>query len=102
MIKPQKHKLLILQWADGAEIQRYQPVEDRWVTCENPTWRPDMVYRIKRVPLPDIKLGVQAYLELPYIARSNTVLRITPLGECSNLQLIFDGETHELKDAIVR
>ena len=96
MIKPQKHKSLILQWADGAEVQRFMPIEDRWVTCENPTWRPDMVYRIKRLPPPDIKVGVQAYADLPH------VVRITPLGECSNLQLIFDGTTHELKDAIVQ
>ena len=95
MIKPQKHKALILQWADGAEVQRFMPIEDRWVTCENPTWRPDMIYRIKRSPPPDIKVGIQAYADLQ-------VVRITPLGECSNLQLIFDGTTHELKDAIVR
>ena len=93
MIKPQKHKALILQWADGAEVQRYMPIEDRWVTCENPTWRPDMVYRIKQVPLPDIKVGVQA---------SWHELRLTSLGEYSNLLLIFDVITHELKDAIVR
>lgn len=93
MIKTHKHKALILQWADGAEIERYQPIDDRWVPCENPTWRFDVVYRVKRVPLPDIKVGVYA---------SWNELRLTFLGEYSNLQLIFDGETHELKNAIVR
>ena len=96
MTKPQKHKALILQWADGAEVQRFMPIEDRWVTCENPTWRPDMVYRIKRSPPPDIKVGVQAYVD------RCMVVRVTPPGECSNLQLIYDGETNELKAAIVR
>ena len=101
MIKPQKHKALTLQWVDGAEIQRDVPIEDRWVTCENPTWGPDRVYRIKRAPPPDIRVGVQAYVNSPGEFNSPYIVRIPPLGECSNLQLIFDGTTHELKDAIV-
>jgi hypothetical protein len=96
MIKPNKHKALILKWADGAEIQRYQSVDDRWIACENPTWRPEYVYRVKPVPCADIKVGVQAFVDF------TTIVRPTPLGECSNLQLIFDGETHLLKSAIVR
>jgi hypothetical protein len=93
MTKVNKHKALILQWADGAEIQRYQPVDDRWIDCGHPTWRPEYAYRVKPVPRPDIFVGVQAYAH---------VVRLTPLGECSNLQLVFDGTTHELKSAIVR
>jgi hypothetical protein len=95
MIKPNKHKILINAWADGAEIQRYQPVDDRWVICENPTWRPDMVYRVKPVPKPDLVMGVQAYIT------RETLLRVTPFGECSNLRLKFDMETGELKSADV-
>ncbi len=92
MTKVNKHKALIIQWADGAEIQRYQPVDDRWINCENPTWRPEYVYRVKPVPRADIKIGIQASLF--------GLLQTSP-GEISNLQLIFDGETHELKAAIV-
>lgn len=95
MIKIHKHKSLILAWADGAEIQRYQPVDDRWVSCENPTWRPDFVYRLKPIPKPDLTIGVQAYIT------RETLLRVTPLGECSNLRLKFDMETGELKAAEV-
>ncbi len=93
MTKVNKHKALIIQWADGAEIQRYQPVDDRWIDCGHPTWRPEYVYRVKPIPRMDIKVAVYADF--------SHVVRLNPLGEVCNLQLIFDGETHELKAAIV-
>jgi hypothetical protein len=41
-----KHADLIHAWADGAEIQRYNPYTE-WETERFPNWNPDNKYRIK-------------------------------------------------------
>ena len=45
-MKPHKHAELIKAWADGAEIEVYQPAFGRWEEAE-PAWHTSFEYRIK-------------------------------------------------------
>ena len=47
--KPHKHSKLIHRWAEGATIQRFLVLRDKWVdTSDNyPTWNPETEYRVK-------------------------------------------------------
>lgn len=45
-MKPHKHAELIKAWADGAEIEVYQPALGRWEEAE-PAWHTSFEYRIK-------------------------------------------------------
>lgn len=42
-----KHSDLIKAWADGAEIQYFGILANRWITIKNPSWDEDEKYRIK-------------------------------------------------------
>ena len=90
-MKPHKHAELIKAWADGAEIEVYQPAFDRWEEAE-PAWHTSFEYRIKPEPKPDVD---------EYLLVQNAYEPI--LWNCidSNLKLTFDGETGELKSAEV-
>lgn len=50
MSTPHVHALLIKAWADGAEIERWDALEDTWGACTNPQWYLDQRYRIKPIP----------------------------------------------------
>ena len=47
MSTPRMHAELIKAWADGAKIQYYDHIGNRWVDWEFPSWRPSMTYRVK-------------------------------------------------------
>ena len=39
------HADLIIEWANGAKIERYSAMEDKWVRDDNPQWRSTALYR---------------------------------------------------------
>lgn len=86
-----KHAELIYAWADGAEIQYFDT--DEWYDAPFPSWDRS-VYRIKPAPKTDIvfERKVEAIAGLDFVSWTNSH---------SNLKLIFDGETRELKSAEV-
>ena len=91
-MKPHKHAELIKAWADGAEIEQYDPryKEHGWKLCgEDPYWDVNCQYRIKPEPKPDV---------IQFWCASCEPLK-RPLD--NNLKLTFDGETGELKSAEV-
>ena len=49
MNKPHKHAKLIKAWADGAEIERKNPLTNEWVKSIDPMWVETSEYRIKSV-----------------------------------------------------
>lgn len=59
--KPHKHAELIKAWADGAVIQFYDVLREKWKDCdEAPRWLDNNQYRIKP-ELSDLeKYGVEA------------------------------------------
>lgn len=50
MNKPHKHAELIKAWADGAEIEVYNPIGDCWYYATVPLWDERNQYRIKPEP----------------------------------------------------
>ena len=97
MRKPHKHAEVIKAWADGAEIEVYDLIQENWVYSDGPTWREDHEYRIKPEPKPDV-------IEYAFVKYSidETVFKWHVSGcDSRNLKLTFDGETGELKLAEV-
>lgn len=46
--EPHKHAELIKAWADGAEIEYFDPDAERWVKAIFPSWSTAVKYRIKQ------------------------------------------------------
>ena len=100
--KPHKHKDLIIAWANGAEIEFFDPGEDAWTCVENPCWDNAIQYRIKPEPKPD----VIKYMGLETSERNGENTWISDvLTEVQNwkhrIKLTFCGETGKLKSAEV-
>lgn len=92
MNKKHKHAELIKAWANGATIQR--KVHGKWEDCQ-PKWDEYADYRIKPELKPDVVIK--------YFAESNSyILDVSDISNIKpNLELIWDGETGELKSAEV-
>ena len=85
-----KHAELIHEWADGAKIE-YKNALNIWMEVDRPDWSSWVEYRIK----PEHKPDIVRYLEMPmfwgYSERRPE----------SNMKVVFDGETGDLKSAEV-
>ncbi len=105
-----KHKELIHAWADGAIIQ-FLNYNGKWLNCENnkPEWIPTVEYRIKPEPKPDYSKFGGLYYGDGYNNIEGLYGNINNVSQVINddsgqwtlvnkLELIFDGETKELKD----
>lgn len=88
-----KHADLIIEWANGAEIQYYDAIMCRWADNKNPKWDEETKFRVKPEPKPDV---VKYYL-----FAFASICAIGEEGGRVNLKLTFDGETGELKSAEV-
>jgi hypothetical protein len=87
-----KHADLIIEWANGAQIELYHTDTEKWVDAPTPLWF-DCEYRVKPEPKPDLikKCDIDSRL---------AVWDCDPRGD-PNLKLTFDGETGKLKKAEV-
>jgi hypothetical protein len=47
MSTPHKHAEIIKAWADGYQIEAYNPERDSWITVIEPGWFNDIEYRVK-------------------------------------------------------
>ncbi|WP_396190193.1 hypothetical protein [Flavobacterium sp.] len=104
-MKPHKHAELIKAWADGAEIEVYQPAFGRWEEAE-PAWHTSFEYRIKPETKPDVVmysrvLSVQEHKDGGYYAWVSNAYTEMPSCKADNLKLTFDGKTGNLKSAEV-
>jgi hypothetical protein len=87
-----KHADLIIEWANGAQIELYHTDTEKWVDAPTPLWF-DCEYRVKPEPKPDVV--VQFHVE------DYSVYSAMYFDRIPNLKLTFDGETGELKAAEV-
>lgn len=92
MKTPHKHAELIKAWADGAEIQ-LKLNAGKWGDCVDPYWNPELEYRIKPEPKPDLRLF--------YLVTKEHGAQLSAALYSHNLVLYFDGETGKLKSAEV-
>ena len=93
---PHVHAKLIKAWADGAEIEYWDDWSGKWMQSASPNWVPKTKYRIKPTPKPD----VVRWACISNLVCLNAYLEAQPRPK-ENVQLIFDGETGELKSAKV-
>lgn len=91
-----KHAELIHAWAEGAEIQFKAEINEEWQDTPRPQWHYDFQYRIKPAPKPDIERFCRAVF-----SDEEEFSVFTVKFHISNLKLVFDGETRELKSAEV-
>lgn len=100
---PHKHAALIKAWADGAEIQWRESFLDdgEWRATLFPSWEPDLEYRIKPEPKPDIVRYAKASFcrdSVGSYTRSNTSTWWSmEKAWDDNIKATFDGETGKLK-----
>jgi len=94
MKTPHKHAELIKAWADGAEIQlKLNAVQ--WGDCVDPYWNPDLEYRIKPEPNPEV-------MSYYYVGLDGDLLRWSGLNKHdAHLRLIVDTKTLKIKSAEV-
>ena len=95
-MKPHKHAEFIKAWADGAEIEVYDGLHDRWCDLTNscPAWTSQR-YRIKPEPKPDVV--VEWMVEEQRVTYFDNI----SVDSGKNLRLTFDSETGKLKSAEV-
>jgi hypothetical protein len=88
-----KHADLIKAWADGAEIEYFNGINHEWRTFvkDHNVWYESWEYRIKPEPKPDYV----RYLEMPMF------WGYSEKRPESNMKVVFDGETGDLKSAEV-
>ena len=88
---PHKHAKLIKAWADGAEIEWFDPEASCWKSTSSPGWLNHIDYRIKPEPKPDI-----AYFSCMRGENGSfdtSMLRLPT----HNIKCIYDGGTGKLK-----
>jgi hypothetical protein len=44
---PHKHAEIIKAWADGYQVEAYNPERDSWISVVEPGWFNDIEYRVK-------------------------------------------------------
>ena len=92
-----KHADLIIAWANGAEIEYLNGINNEWRTFvkDHNVWYEDWEYRIKPEPEPDYVQYINFHFNLCVID-----LKERPFNK-ANLKLTFDGESCKLKSAEV-
>lgn len=95
---PHKHADLIKAWADGAEIQFFDPQYKKWEDTYEPSWNTLFLYRIKPEPKPDQVRYVNLFGNRPgsYWVEPTTAGKMNP-NYRGQIKITFDGETEKLK-----
>ena len=97
-MKPHKHAELIKAWADGAEIQYWHPIWQKWVMTDDSwmLWADTNMFRINPDKKPDV-------VEEAYVMKriSGEVYVCQGFHEIPNTRFVWDGETGKLKSAEV-
>lgn len=111
MSTPRKHSLIIKAWADGAEIQYWDPYIERWVDIAHPSFLHETEYRIKPQDVSDViryaKVGVSdcgKYFHIEGLWKINSYDDKQMVSDTDQtydvvgqIMLVFDGETKILK-----
>lgn len=110
--KPNVHHELIKQWEKGAVIQ-FRSFTGKWVDTESnePAWYDSVQYRVKPVPKPDYSKFVGLYKSGQFHDTSGVYnsKSYVPKNHAEDddfvitnkLELVFDGETEQLKNIVI-
>lgn len=85
--KPRKHSELIKAWADGADIERYDSVTEKWEPISGPpSWWKDVKYRIKTTR--ELVCHINSDGEIISVGSGNLSLTFNLLGELISAEVI--------------
>ena len=84
--KSRPHADIIKAWADGAEIEWYDPMTNEWKFIGHPTWREDTKYRIKTTK--ELVCHINSEGEIVSVGSGNLSLTFNLLGELISAEVI--------------
>jgi hypothetical protein len=84
--KPRKHSELIKAWADGADVEWYDPGTKKWTPISGPPWREDAEYRIKTTT--EFVCHINSDGEIISFDSGNLSLTFNNLGELISAEVI--------------
>ncbi len=84
--KGRPHADIIKAWADGADIEWYDPGTKKWTPISGPTWREDNKYRIKTTK--DLVCHINSDGEIISVGSGNLSLTFNNLGELISAEVI--------------
>ena len=85
--KPRMHSELIKAWADGAEIEGYEPGTEKWIPISGtPSWWKDEEYRIKTTR--ELVCNINSDGEISSVGSCNLSLTFNLLGELISAEVI--------------
>lgn len=92
-MKPHKHAELIKAWADGAEIEGFSELDQKWkLFIGAPDWHDERKYRIK----PELKQDVV------FLTFFSPFVPVYTWGiQEPNIRVVFDAKTRKPKSAEV-
>ena len=83
---PRMHSELIKAWADGADVEWYDPGTKKWTPISGPTWREDAEYRIKTTT--EFVCHINSDGEIISFDSGNLSLTFNNLGELISAEVI--------------
>lgn len=96
---PRIHAEFIKAWAEGYDIEAYNPERDAWIVCPEPGWFADIEYRVRPGTMEPIEPRFDSYeVRIDQDLFDEDLLDLT--NDCSNpnhynLRLLFkDGELY--------
>lgn len=84
--KPRMHSEMIKAWADGAEIEWFNPKTNTWKFIVYPTWREDTKYRIKTTK--ELVCHINSDGEIISVGSGNLSLTFNNNGELISAEVI--------------
>ena len=84
--KPRMHSELIKAWADGAEIEWYEPGTEKWIHIYTPSWWKDTKYRIKTTR--ELVCNINSDGKISSVGSGNLSLTFNLLGELISAEVI--------------
>ena len=85
--KPRMHSEMIKAWADGAEIEWYEPGTKKWIPISGtPTWWKEGQYRIKTTR--ELVCHINSDGEIVSVGSGNLSLTFNLLGELISAEVI--------------
>lgn len=98
---PHKHAEIIKAWADGYQVEAYNPERDSWISVVEPGWFNDIEYRVKpgvmEAPRKPIYFNYDVQVEQdPF---DENLIDFHNYSDNYNLRLVFKDE--KLVEAII-
>ena len=93
MSVPHKHAEIIKAWADGYQVEAYNPERDSWISVVEPGWFNDIEYRVKPGVIEPRDPVVLTYdVQVEQDPFSDDLIDLRNYDDNYNLRLVFVNE----------